>query len=581
MKKNIKDQQLSDPFLFLAQGIGGESNTDEVWEEEPVSAVEFVESKQFLNQKWNGRKGCRPKILDILVHMTDPNIREIMLLLGKGSGKDYISAINHLYGIYKCLCMFNPQSYFGLSPSPIYFVNTARNDTQAKKVFFALFRMLLAECPWFKGKYSEPGLQSVSFIKNIQAISVNSQAYGWLGYNTIQWVGDELAFFLESDNDDESESRAEECWQAAYGSCKTRFPKHYKMIGITTPRYDDDFVMNKFQELKTRKDGYSAQGATWEMNPNMTKADFDPDFKRDYRRTMRDFGAQPQGVLESFWPEPKILEELVSPICKACPVYQNRDKCTDIHACMDYSDCKANPYKGNGEWRDWFAPPKVDRDIEHTMHYDLAKTKDRLGFALGHIIGEMKIEIDANKKQQKIQKGNLLKLDELDDEDKFEIKPIIRIDALGWISTKSKDRDQFMLINGDYDYQKVLDYQPFQLKKRGFNISKITTDQYQSVMFTQALEKNGYDTEIISLDRNDEIPLAAKYAILENRVEFPYCLLLLNEAKYLKHINGKKVDHSKKSSKDVWDALAGTIYNCEMMFNSGGSFVPLNENDED
>jgi hypothetical protein len=120
------------------------------------------------------------------------------------------------------------------------------------------------------------------------------------------------------------------------------------------------------------------------------------------------------------------------------------------------------------------------------------------------------------------------------------------------------------------------------LTKKGFNIVGVTFDQFQSHHVKQNLEDKGYETDLISLDRTDEIPVAAKYSLLEDRVEFPYSLLLMSEAKYLKHINAKKVDHSKKSSKDVWDAFAGTIYDCETKIGTQGTFEDLTpESDDD
>lgn len=569
-KKSKQDNSLSNPFAQIAQGLL-QAESGKVWEEEPADIVEFVESKKFLNQKWNGRTGCRPLLLDILVETMKSNVREAIWLLGKGSGKDFGASILHLYGIYYSLCLVNPQSYYGLGPSPIYFVNTARNDTQAKKVFFTQFKILLSECPWFTGKYNEPALGFVSFNKNIEAISVNSQAYGWLGFNTIQWVGDELAFFLANDNDDESESRADECWNAAFGSCKTRFPNHYKMIGITTPRDDDDFVMKKYEELSKRDDGYVKQAATWDINPLIKKEDFKYALAKDYRKTMRDFGAIPSGVIDSFWPEPEAISQRVAPLCKECPVYINRKKIDNIHGCWEFDDCKVNPYVGDGEWREWFIPPQENN--EYVMHIDLAKTKDRLGFAMGRIAGETKMELDAYQIKRKF--GEDIEVGDLGQEDRFAVKPLIRIEALGWISTRSENYDRCMLKNGDYDYNKFLDKIIMTLQRKGFNIALITFDQYQSLMMKQTLEDKGFQTDLISLDRTDEIPVAAKYAILEDRVWMPHSELLLKECKFLKHIRSKKVDHSQGKSKDLWDSVAGTIWNCETTLMNSGSFVGL------
>jgi hypothetical protein len=583
MRKAKRANKVENPFKFLSDGLS--DGDGDVWEEEPVSIQEFIEGKEFLNQKWTidprtGKgRGCRPKIMKIAKKLAEPHIREAILLLGKGSGKDYISTIFHLYGIYLCLCMTSPQKYYGLSPgSAIYFVNTARNDQQAKNVFFKEFKGMLENCPWFEGKFDEPGAQAVNFIKNIAALSANSQAFGWLGYNTIQWVGDELAFFLEKDADEESEARSEECWEAAYGSCQTRFPWHYKMIGITTPRYDNDCVMKKVAELSERDDCFVAQAATWEMNPNLTIDDFKHALARNYRRTMRDFGAQPMGVIESFWPDPDFVENNVCETCRHCPIYQAREDKSNtemLYACQDYADCKANPYLGNGKWREWF---KAQSDVEYYMHFDLSKNKDAVGFALGHVVDWIQVELDTYEVLEDAKKRKMDYVD-VDEEDHYAERPIIKIDAVGWISPASK-RDPDMIKKGEIYYDAILRYLVRYLIDRGFNIAKVTTDQFQSHQFKQSIEDYGIETELISLDRNDEVPVQAKSTLTENRVEYPFCWLLAQEAKYLQYINGKKVDHSQKSSKDVWDGFAATIYNCELNDAGQSGFVAIEYDDD-
>lgn len=572
-----------DPFKELASGLG-KATGEMIWEEEPVDIEEFICGKRFLNQKWNGRTGCRPEILKIAKAIADDKIREVMLLLGKGSGKDYLASIIHLYGIYKGLCLYDPQSFYGLSPgSPIYYVNVARNEGQAKNVFFTQFLAMLENCPWFQGKYEEPTGMTVRFDKKIRALSGNSQAFGWLGYNTIQWVGDELAFFLEKDANEESASKAEDCWEAAYGSCQTRFGKHYKMIGITTPRYDDDFVMQKCYELDSREDGYFIQKATWEVNPLQTIEDYKHALARNYRRTMRDFGAKPMGIIESFWGEPEFVENNVCEICRQCPVYKGRNVNTSIYACREYEDCRANAYRGNGEWADWLVASA--EDTEYCMHFDLSKNKDRLGFALGHIAGTVNIELDNFELQDMLQEEDRLEdANDIEEDDKYVDKALIKIDAVGFIAPNSMT-DGAMLKNSEIRYHAVLQNIILPLKDKGINIVKITFDQYQSLYLKQQLEDRGYDVDLLSLDRTDEVPVGAKRAFVENRVEYPYDKVLAQEAKKLKYLRGKKVDHPTGkelgASKDVWDAIAGTIWNCEQEIFSSGCFEVLSEYNED
>lgn len=564
-----------DPFRELASGLGKREGK-EVWEEKPVDIETFICDKHFLNQRWNGKTGCRPAILDILKHLADEKVRESILLLGKGSGKDHAASILHLYGIYKSLCLYDPQTYYGLSPgSPIYFVNVARNEGQAKNVFFTQFTGMLENCPWFEKKHNTPSSNRVEFQKRIFALSGNSQAFGWLGYNTIQWVGDELAFFLENDNDEESASKAEECWEAAYGSCQTRFPNHYKMIGITTPRYDDDFVMKKFFELKGRDDGYSVQMATWDVNPLLTKEDFRHALARNYRRTMRDFGAVPMGIIESFWGEPEFVENNVCQTCRGCPVYVTRDTNTDDYVCREYSDCKVNPYLGNGKWADWFRP---EADVDYYMHFDLSKSKDRLGFCLGHCSGTVKLELDNFEIQKMIDDGKLERLD-MSEDDKFVEKPLIKLDAIGWIDPRRIEDDD-MLKNHEIHYHSVLDKLVLALKDKGFNIVGISFDSFQSHFFKQELEDRGFEVELVSTDKTDEVPAMAKNAFTENRIEYPYVKILCDEAKKLKYINGKKVDHPERGSKDIFDSVACVIRWCEVSATMSGAFADLTQRED-
>ena len=554
-----------------------------VYEEEPVDIEEFINGSKYLDQEYNGRTGCRPFILDVAKNVVEDNVREAILLLGKGSGKDYVSAILHLYGIYKALCMYDPQNYYGIGHgSSIYFINIARNETQGKNVFFKEFIGMLENCPWFENKYRDPSAQKVEFDKKITALSGNSQAFGWLGYNTIQWVGDELAFFLSNDRNEASASNAKECWQAGYGSCISRFPNDYKMVGITTPRHDDDFVMRKFAELERRKDGYAVQAATWDVNPNLTKDDFKYSLKSDYRRTMRDFGAQPVGSLESFWGERFFVRDNVKETCRQCPVWQNRETNNDDFACRDYEYCLGNPYRGNGEWDSEFTPQK---GVVYYMHFDLSKNKDRLSFGLGHVADIIEVELDGFEIVEKM--GDYADTEDmvLGEEDKFVEKAMIEIDAIGFIDPTS-NRDKAMLKNGEIYYNQVYKRTVVYLVNRGFDIGLITFDQYNSIYIKQQIEDLDIETDLISLDRTDEIPVNAKRAFTENRVIYPYCKILSDEARDLQYINGKKVDHPKKGadgnrgSKDVWDAGAGTIHNCEKGVEEGGGFVGLGKVEE-
>ena len=652
------------------------------------------------------------------------------------SGKDFLAALLHAYGIYKCLCMYNPQEYYELSPgSNIYFINIARNEYQAKNVFFTEFtQTMILRNAWMHGKHAPIASQRVNFIKGVVALSANSQAYSWLGYHTIQAVFDEMAFFIETQNKtEENTSKAKECWTAAEGSCMTRFAGAYKLIGITTPNSDDDFTMKKFYELKGRMqkekpDAYCVQAASWDINPKTPKSLFADKLKYDRRRTMRDYGAVPVGIIESFWADPFFLQKHVTDVCKQCPIYQKRLLLDDRYACFNYKDCKANGYAGNGKYRDWFIG---DPDIDYYMHVDLAKNKDRIGFTIAHVTGTKTMEIT---KLDKIDKAGGLYTDEMDAETEYEERPIMKVDAVGFIDTDLEENGR-LLKQGEFYYDNFLKYIVYQLESRHIHLALVTFDQYQclasglvqttcgiidiseikmgdriltqygykKVLKTfeyenapllrittksgteiectpnhrlstlihknswslqnreyewteakdievgdylhrfeqtenidkkyikantnilkqhlhpkgrnlndrvvsievidndivydleveevheyivngvvshnshhakQSVEDNGIDTNLLSLDRVPAgdapyPPDTVKLAITEGRVDYPYNMVLCSEAKNLKVINGKKVDHAMKESKDVWDSFAGAIWNAETNTTTG------------
>ena len=533
-------------------------------------------------------------------------------LYPENSGKDFLATILPLYGIYKALCLYSPQKYYGLSPgSPIYFVNTARNDKQAKLVFFTEFKGMLLNCPWFEGKFQEPGVDSITFEKNIKASSANSQAFGWLGFNVLQWVGDELAFFLTNDEDEESASRAEDCWEAAFGSCTTRFRNHYKMIGITTPRYDDDFVMRKFFELKGRPDSFVEQKATWDINPNLTKADFKYALERNQRRTMRDFGAEPVGVIESFWANPDFIDDNVCEECRICEIWQSRDIQANDYCCLDYKECKANPYRGNGSWNDTLLRTIVNTypDADYYLHFDLSKNKDILGIAMCHVVDTIKVEMDGfqlkesleskdtvveERKKEQINEDNdeddrqVIKQKQYEEktqvdkasedmDDMYEEKALIKVDFIMWLNPLDH-RDPDMMRNREIYYTAIENRIVRYLINSGFKIAKITFDSFQSHHLKQRLNDWGIETDLLSLDRNDEVPVKAKNAFVENRVIYHWDKKFAMEARHLKWIKGKKVDHARSLDKATCDAVFGCVYSCDHSLDSG-TFVVVDDED--
>ena len=107
------------------------------------------------------------------------------------------------------------------------------------------------------------------------------------------------------------------------------------------------------------------------------------------------------------------------------------------------------------------------------------------------------------------------------------------------------------------------------LKQQGFNIKGISSDTFQSAQIQQDLQKDGFNTKIISVDRVDnqsKICLPYQYlksAIYERRVEiYKICDQLTDELIGLERMSNGKIDHTERgiNSKDQADAFCGSLY---------------------
>lgn len=109
-------------------------------------------------------------------------------------------------------------------------------------------------------------------------------------------------------------------------------------------------------------------------------------------------------------------------------------------------------------------------------------------------------------------------------------------------------------------FQKVVNFL-FWLRRNGFNIGTISTDQYQSSYMRELLSAEGFKTAKISVDRSEEPYIGLKNILYDQRIELVKNELRDFELINLQRVNGK-IDHKPNgaSSKDVADCLAGACF---------------------
>ena len=527
---------------------------EDIFDEQPVSIEEFVTSKAYLGLpplselQYTSIKAMtqiyKKETLEYLFGVEDGDKRwrqtcnEIILQLGKGSGKDYTSTIACSYIVYLLLCLKDPAAYYGKPPGDaIDILNIAINADQAKRVFFKGFKTRIDKSPWFQGRYN-PKADSVEFEKGITVHSGHSQRESWEGYNVIVVILDEISGFeLESTSGHEQAKTADAIYKMYRGSVVSRFPDFGKLILLSFPRFKNDYIQQKYNEAVAQKETvmrshtfkidpelpddiednlftvdweedhilaysiprvFALKRPTWEINPTRKIEDFTIDFYKDPVDALSRFACMPPEATDAF--------------------FKSRDK---IEVCFN------NPNLGvslDGRFEDWFQP---DPDKKYFVHVDLAQKHDHCAVALAHVESWASMKIAGEM---------------------TEAAPKVVVDAVRfWTPTSTKS----------VDFTEVKDY-IISLKSRGFNLGLVTFDRWNSHDMMQQLKAYGINTEILSVAKKHYEDMAL--IVTEERLRGPVIKLLVDELLQLRIIRDK-VDHPRKGSKDLADAVCGAIYN--------------------
>jgi len=101
----------------------------------------------------------------------------------------------------------------------------------------------------------------------------------------------------------------------------------------------------------------------------------------------------------------------------------------------------------------------------------------------------------------------------------------------------------------------------YDLSSRGYMITNVSLDSWQSADALQQLKSRGFNATQVSVDTSTEPYDVLKTALYEGRVNYYDYSPLIEELRQLERDTRKrKIDHPPRGSKDVADALAGCIY---------------------
>jgi hypothetical protein len=524
------------------------------FEEMPVDAKTFVEGEHYLAQpplsdiQYDIVEAMSQiyrieDVIDILgpekgnQYYKKYTKNEIILQLGKGSGKDFTSTVACAYIVYKLLCLKDPARYFGKpSGDAIDIINVAINAQQAKNVFFKGFKTKIEKSEWFAGKYNAKA-ESIEFDKGITVYSGHSERESHEGLNLILAVLDEISGFAQEVGTGNDQGKtADNIYKAFRASVDSRFPDLGKVALLSFPRFPGDFISQKYEAAIMEKEvitynhrfvmnpdfpddlegnhldifwdedqitSYKYPGVfalkrpTWVVNPTRKIDDFRLAFFTDMGDAMQRFACVPTFASDAF--------------------FKQKDK---LEKCMTLR----NPIDNNKRFDESFKP---DPDKVYFVHADLAQKHDKCAVAIAHVDKWVNLQVVKDYEQ---------------------VAPIIIVDAVVWWEPK---------VEGPVNLSDVKQWIQ-NLRRQGFNIGMVTFDRWQSFDIQQELQAVGIRTDTVSVGKKHYEDLAMM--IYEERVAMPYIPLLLDEMSELKIINDKKVDHPRKKSKDLSDAVTGAVF---------------------
>lgn len=528
----------------------------EEFEERPVEIEEFVTSEEYLNLPDTPLSEYQYQLIKVssqiykretLHHLYGyeqgeirwaQTKREVIFQLGKGSGKDFTSTIACAYIVYLLLCLKDPAKYYDKPPGDtIDILNIAINATQAQNVFFKGFTNRIERSPWFMGKYQKKQGQ-FEFDKNVNVFSGHSEREAWEGYNVLYVVLDEIAgFALDSTSGNEQAKTAQAVYDMYRASVTSRFPDFGKLVLLSFPRFKGDFIQQRYDKVIAEKetiirshtfkldadlpDGtegneftieweedhiirYATPGVfalkrpSWEVNPTKKIEDYMVDFFDNPLDSGGRYACMPPDAIDAF--------------------FKDRQKVEEAFKSLNGTDL-------SGVFEDSFLP---DPDKQYYIHVDLARVHDHAAVAMAHVDKWETRHIGAHK---------------------TEPAPVVIVDAIRyWTPSKTKN----------VDFTEIREY-ILSLKRRGFNLKLTTFDRWESADTIDYLKSMGLKSERLSVAKKHYEDFAM--VIAEERLSGPRVELLIEEMLQLRIMKNDKVDHPRKGSKDLADAVCGAIYN--------------------
>lgn len=576
-----EEQSYLHTILKELSEFGYSETYENIWladyKEIPVDKHTFLTDPEYLGSSNNNGKSIYPAWLDVMDELdkTGNQYYEIVFTGATRTGKTSTAVSDACYNFYKLMCLRDPQTYFGLKSVTrisIFFFNLTQ--TLAKGVAFKEFISTLNSSPWFHkhGHFTDSETNPTYIPEGGQIeVTYGSDASHALGKATFLVVFDECNFAQAGIKDvNKAKARMKEKYDTLVARVTGTFVKNGEVFGkiyvISSKRSDSDFMEEYVaaQKKAGNKHMYVFDKPQWEVWPS-SKYSSSKKFpialggKQLKSFVIPDNNINDEAILEYknqgyniLWVPEDNKSRFLSDFDVALrdiagvTVQGSFTFITQEIINQNIDNTRRNPFytdiiqigtQDTHSIEDFFHVDVIPAEFKrHPMyiHLDLSLNTDKTGISGVIEYGSKRLETV---------------------EDKYISAPTYS--QVFSVSLEAPRGDKI-------PYDKITKFICW-LRAQGFNIARISRDQFQSEYMGQLLEAQGFTVDKISLDRTPDGYITLRSILVEHRLSMVRVDFLINELIHLERdaVTGK-VDHRVGMSKDVSDSLAGALWNATM-----------------
>lgn len=564
--------------------------------EVPVSIDEFISKSEYLGETNGNGSMVYPFWKKTLngVFSSDKNYSSVIFSGATRIGKTSTAITCMAYMLYRLMIYRDPHTFFrkkAISKFTVAFANLTKD--LAKGVGFREFSDTLKLSDWFneRGRFSksEENFYYIPDGGKIEIIPASSSSH-LLGKQLWACLMDEVNFAKAGVKDiNKSKQSMKQLYDTADARITGTFKLHGQVYGklfvCSSKNSDCDYLSDHIEnQLNAGNDSmYLVDEPQWKVQPpemfskevfhiavgDRYKKGFvvadendDDDHIQAYKNEGYDIIDVPIDFKSNFKSDFSIALRDIAGIS----VVGSMGFITQESITVNISDSRRNPFNfdiivcgvsDNETIERNFNLASVDsklRKLPIHVHIDFAEVSDHIGICGLVRDGSKKIlDITTNK--------NML-------------MPYYRQIFQVAIEAPRGDR---------MSYQKVINFLVW-LRRSGFNVYKVTTDQFQSSYVRETLDQQGFQVDKISVDTSEDPYIALRNVLQDQRIELVKHQLQEDELVNLQRVNNR-IDHPPQSSghedqdnysrsglpgegygkgigKDCADALAGSLWSC-------------------